>query len=112
MSIDSKCKPTIFVIFGGTGDLNSRKLAPALYNLYLDNWLPQNFSIIGTGRTKYSEDEYRNNMLEDINQFSRSGDADPAKWQDFASHIHYQVSDLTKQQTYEEFGARIKQHQD
>src|SRR5438128_4322591 len=112
MSIDSKSKPTIFIIFGGTGDLNARKLAPALYNLYLDNWLPENFSIIGTGRTKYSEEDYRNTILDDINHFSRSGHADPAKWQEFAQHIFYQSSDLTQQKTYEEFGERIKKHQD
>src|SRR5689334_20483635 len=112
MSIDSKAKPTIFIIFGGTGDLNSRKLAPALYNLFLDNWLPANFSIIGTGRTKYTEEDYRNIILEDLNRFSRSGKADPAKWQEFSSHIHYQISDLNQQSTYEEFGQRIKNHEE
>src|SRR5690349_1581812 len=112
MSLDSKSKPTIFIIFGGTGDLNSRKLAPALYNLYLDNWLPDNFSIIGTGRTKYTEEDYRNTVLEDLNQFSRSGKADPAKWQEFSQHIHYQITDVTQQKSYEEFGERIKKHQE
>jgi glucose-6-phosphate 1-dehydrogenase len=112
MSIDSTSKPTIFIIFGGTGDLNSRKLAPALYNLFLDNWLPQKFSIIGTGRTKYTEEDYRNSLLKDINEFSRSGEADPAKWQDFANHLHYQVSDLNKIETYQEFGQRIKSHEE
>ena len=33
--------PTVFVIFGGTGDLNMRKLAPALYNLFLDGFSRQ-----------------------------------------------------------------------
>lgn len=112
MIINSKSKPTIFIIFGGTGDLNSRKLAPALYNLFLDNWLPDQFSIIGTGRTKYSDEDYRTGLLEDINQFSRSGKADDAKWAEFASHIFYQVSDLTKIETYQQFGERIKNHQD
>ncbi|MCW3115254.1 MAG: Glucose-6-phosphate 1-dehydrogenase [Segetibacter sp.] len=112
MSIDSKNKPTIFIIFGGTGDLNARKLAPALYNLYLDNWLPQNFSIIATGRSKFTEEDYRNTILDDINHFSRTGQADPDKWQEFAKHIYYQVSDLNKIETYQEFGQRIKTHQD
>jgi glucose-6-phosphate 1-dehydrogenase len=112
MSIDSKCKPTIFVIFGGTGDLNSRKLAPALYNLFLDNWLPDNFEIIGTGRTKFSEEEYRSTILEDINNFSRSGKADPAQWEKFCNHIHYQISDLKQKATYEEFGEKIKKYQE
>lgn len=39
--------PTILFIFGGSGDLTNRKLIPALYNLYLDNYLPQKFIIIG-----------------------------------------------------------------
>lgn len=110
--INSKSKPDIFIIFGGTGDLNSRKLAPALYNLFLGNWLPDQFSIIGTGRTKFTDEDYRNNLLEDINKFSRSGQADPAKWQDFSQHIFYQVSDLTKIETYQQLGERIKKHQE
>jgi glucose-6-phosphate 1-dehydrogenase len=73
MNTNEKIQPTIFVIFGGTGDLNARKLAPALYNLYLEGWLPNQFSIIGTGRTTLKDEEFRGNLLKDINQFSRSG---------------------------------------
>ena len=111
MIIDSKCQPTIFIIFGGTGDLNSRKLAPALYNLFLDDWLPSEFSIIGTGRTKYTDEDYRKGLMEDINQFSRSGKADEAKWDEFSKHIFYQVSDLNQPPAYEELGNRINQHE-
>ncbi|HNA97440.1 MAG TPA: hypothetical protein PK421_09390, partial [Chitinophagaceae bacterium] len=31
--------PAILFIFGGSGDLTNRKLIPALYNLYIDNFL-------------------------------------------------------------------------
>lgn len=34
---------TILIIFGAGGDLTWRKLVPALYNLYLDRWLPEHF---------------------------------------------------------------------
>jgi glucose-6-phosphate 1-dehydrogenase len=77
MNTTIKTKPTVFVIFGGTGDLTSRKIAPALYNLFLDGWLPEQFSIIGTGRTQLSDQQFRDNLLKDINQFSRSGKAAP-----------------------------------
>ena len=40
MNSSIKTEPTVFIIFGGTGDLTSRKIAPALYNLFLDGWLP------------------------------------------------------------------------
>jgi glucose-6-phosphate 1-dehydrogenase len=105
-------QPTIFIIFGGTGDLNLRKLAPALYNLFLDNRMPDQFSIIGTGRTKLSDEEYRNNLLSGINQFSRSGKADKAKWAEFSKHVFYQASDLKDNKTYEEFNSRISKNEE
>ena len=110
--MDSKIKtePTIFVIFGGTGDLTSRKIAPALYNLFLDGWLPDLFSIIGTGRTQLSDDQFRDNLHKDIDSFSRTGKADPKKWEDFSKNIFYQVSDINNADTYKEFGKRVEKH--
>jgi len=105
-----KSEPTVFIIFGGTGDLNARKLAPALYNLFLDGWLPKQFSIIGTGRTKLTDEQFRKNLNEDINNFSRSGKADKAKWAEFEKNIFYQVSDAKDAETYKEFGNRIEAH--
>ena len=58
-----KTEPTIFVIFGGTGDLNARKITPALFHLYLDNWLPEKFKIIGSGRTKLTDEAFRSKLL-------------------------------------------------
>ena len=40
---EQKLQPTILFIFGGSGDLTNRKLIPALYNLFLDNYLPEIF---------------------------------------------------------------------
>ncbi len=110
MSSKITSDPTIFIIFGGTGDLNARKLAPALYNLYLDGWMPKQFSIIGTGRTKLTDEQFRANLLDGINQFSRSGKTTKAKWEDFSKNIYYQVSDAKDAETYKEFGKRIEAH--
>jgi glucose-6-phosphate 1-dehydrogenase len=100
--------PTIFFIFGGTGDLTSRKLLPALYNLYLDGWMPANFAIIGMGRTQQSDDDFRSLLLEDINKFSRKGMADKAKWDVFCKNVFFQVSDAKEDKTYVEQAERIK----
>ncbi|PTQ94841.1 glucose-6-phosphate 1-dehydrogenase [Mucilaginibacter yixingensis] len=110
MNTQIKSDPTVFVIFGGTGDLNMRKLAPALYNLYLDGWMPKQFSIIGTGRTKYTDEQYRQTLLDGINQFSRSGKADPVKWKAFSESVYYQSSDVKDHESYKEFGTRIEKH--
>ncbi len=50
---------TLLFIFGGSGDLNYRKLSPALYNLFIDDWMPEKFSVIGIGRSEYSDEKYR-----------------------------------------------------
>ena len=103
-----KSQPTVFVIFGGTGDLNARKLAPALYNLYLENWLPAQFALIGTGRTPLNDDDFRGRLLKDVNQFSRSGKVKEEQWTGFAPHIYYQPADVQDAETYREFSQRIK----
>src|ERR1700759_4806206 len=110
MSSTTKSDPTVFVVFGGTGDLTSRKIGPALYNLFLDGWMPAQFSIIGTGRTKYTDEQFRENLHNDINQFSRSGKAVKEKWDEFAKNVYYQVSDVKDAETYKEFGKRIEKH--
>jgi glucose-6-phosphate 1-dehydrogenase len=108
MNTNNNVPPTIFVIFGGTGDLNSRKLAPALYNLFLDGWLPGQFAIIGTGRSELDDNAFRERLLNDINQFSRTGKAKSKAWEDFVPHIFYQQADVKTAASYKEFGQRIK----
>ncbi|MBU6123180.1 glucose-6-phosphate dehydrogenase [Hymenobacter siberiensis] len=107
MNNNHNIKPTVFVIFGGTGDLNARKLSPALYNLFLDGWLPEQFAIIGTGRTKLTDAEFRTILLADLNEFSRSGKAKKEAWDKFSPHIYYQVSDVKMPAAYEEFSQRL-----
>lgn len=102
-----KSQPTIFIIFGGTGDLNWRKITPALYNLFLDNRLPDEFAIIGTGRTNLSDDDFRNKLLDGVNQFSRNGKADKNRWSEFSSHIFYKSANLKDEISFKEFGNLI-----
>jgi glucose-6-phosphate 1-dehydrogenase len=107
----AKPKPTVFIIFGGTGDLNKRKITPALYNLFLDGWLPAEFAIIGTGRTELTDEQFRDNLLEGINQFSRKGKAEKAKWKEFSEHITYQISNIKEAKAYAEFAQKIHHYQ-
>jgi glucose-6-phosphate 1-dehydrogenase len=49
----------ILVIFGASGDLTKRKLIPALYDLFLQNLLPERFAVVGASRTVLSDMEFR-----------------------------------------------------
>ena len=44
---EKKPEPCILVIFGASGDLTKRMLIPSLYELFLDDLLPENFTVVG-----------------------------------------------------------------
>jgi glucose-6-phosphate 1-dehydrogenase len=91
---------TVLFIFGGSGDLNFRKLSPALFNLFIDNWMPEKFSIIGIGRTAYSDEEYRGRLLDGIKQFSRRKDISADQWNSFSKYVFYLKMDAEKDEKY------------
>src|SRR5690606_23912648 len=47
------------VIFGASGDLTTRKLIPALYDLFRQNLLPEKFAILGASRSNLSDADFR-----------------------------------------------------
>ena len=51
------------VIFGATGDLTARKLAPSLYRLASKGRLPEDVKIVGAARTPLSDDAFRDRWL-------------------------------------------------
>lgn len=107
MKTNKNSAPVIIVIFGGTGDLAKRKLIPAFFNLYLDGWMPEHFSIIGLGRTPLSAEEYCNRLSDGISQFSRSGTPDPEKWKSFISSVTYLQSDINDPGSYRSLGETL-----
>ncbi len=104
-----KSQPIVFVIFGATGDLNWRKITPALYNLFLENWMPDQFSIIGTGRNEMPDKELQDKLLDGVNQFSRKGKADKANWTKFSNNITYQAADVNDSKAFKDLAVTINQ---
>jgi hypothetical protein len=48
--------PAIIVIFGASGDLTQRKLIPALYTLYAEGHLGEQFAVVGVARSELGGD--------------------------------------------------------
>jgi glucose-6-phosphate 1-dehydrogenase len=88
-TVITKPPATLLVIFGASGDLTSRKLIPALCNLAEDGYLPDNFIVIGSSRSKLSDDDFRAKVYEGVQKFSRRP-ISPAVWERFAKNLHYQ----------------------
>ena len=96
-----KLQPTILFIFGGSGDLNYRKLTPALYNLFLDGAMPDVFSIIGIARSPFTDADYKMHLKKGIDEFSRNKDAN-GKWKEFSKHISYMQMDVSDPEHYKQ----------
>jgi glucose-6-phosphate 1-dehydrogenase len=82
--------PTCLVIFGASGDLTSRKLLPALYNLAVDNLLPADFALIGFGRKPLPDDAFRASAAADLTKYSRRP-FNPDIWRRVEAAVHYQA---------------------
>ena len=63
---------TAIIIFGVTGDLTSRKLVPALYQLLHDGILPEDLSIIGFARRDWDDIAMRRHLIKCIAEHARS----------------------------------------
>ncbi|PKN29801.1 MAG: hypothetical protein CVU64_06520 [Deltaproteobacteria bacterium HGW-Deltaproteobacteria-21] len=84
--LDSMMEPCTLVILGASGDLTGRKLVPSLFNLYLNDGLPDPFLIVGCGRTRMGDDEFRERMKK---AQTESGGLDQEKWEAFARFLFY-----------------------
>lgn len=102
-------EPCVLVIFGATGDLTARKLTPALYNLALEGQLPGHFACVGFARRDKTHDDFRKEMLEAVNKFSRNKPVVPDVWQSFNSQLFYHKSEFDQDEGYERLAKLLHQ---
>jgi glucose-6-phosphate 1-dehydrogenase len=100
MEYEKQPDPTLFVIFGASGDLTRRKLVPALYNLYVDGWMPEKFEVIGISSKEMSDMKFRDYLRNGVNEISRHGKVKEEDWKNFAQCLHYTSMDLTDAKVY------------
>jgi glucose-6-phosphate 1-dehydrogenase len=80
-------EPCAIVLFGATGDLTHRKLAPALYHLALAGQMPAEYAIVGFARRDWTDDRFREELR---NTLAKDNPPDfEATWPHFAEHIAF-----------------------
>jgi glucose-6-phosphate 1-dehydrogenase len=92
--------PCSIVIFGASGDLTARKLIPAFYHLHKEKQMPPDYRVIGFARREKTDDSWRQELREALNQFSRTKPVDEKVWQEFSKHIFYCLGDMTEPDAY------------
>ena len=62
--------PATLIIFGASGDLTKRLLAPAIAHLSRDGAISPDFAVVGLARTPYSDAEFRSRLEEGTREFT------------------------------------------
>ena len=99
------------VIFGASGDLTERKLVPAVYDLYLRGYLPENYALVGVSRTQFSDEAFRNKVVLN-NQHLKGKASDQDKMEAFAKMLYYQPIDTSASEDYARLVERLNRLDD
>ena len=83
--------PFTLVIFGASGDLTRRKLIPAVYSLFREKLLPEQFAVVGFARSEKSDETFREEMR---------GSVAPDDWAQFAPKLHYHAAPYDRPEGY------------
>lgn len=101
--------PTIITVFGATGDLATRKLIPALFDLFKNGYLPAAFKIIGVSRRLLSNDDYRNAAKNSITKRTTPSKQDTLD--DFLSHVSYTQGTFDDMESYVRLGKILQEEE-
>jgi glucose-6-phosphate 1-dehydrogenase len=77
--------PTVFVLFGATGDLAKRLVLPAFYRLAIEGLLPRQWLLVGNGRGDVAHEDFRAHVHNALTEFGPH--PQQAAWDSFAQRV-------------------------
>jgi glucose-6-phosphate 1-dehydrogenase len=77
--------PTIFVLFGATGDLARRLVLPAFYRLALEGLLPRQWLLVGNGRGNVTHEDFRAHVRSVLTEFGPR--PEKGAWDSFSERL-------------------------
>ncbi len=87
MSDDTRPGPTVFVLFGATGDLAKRMVLPAFYQLAIEGLLPENWLLVGNGRGDVSHYDFQEHVHDVLTEFGPKPADGP--WASFKDRLRF-----------------------
>lgn len=102
---ETPAPPNAMVVFGASGDLARRKLIPSIFNIFTQELLDEKFYLLGCGRTKLTDDDFRETAKQAI-QESHSG-ASAKDLSAFAAKLYYIEGDYDDAAFYENIKTRL-----
>jgi len=97
----------LFTLFGAEGDLSSRLILPALFNLHLDGQLPPRFMLFAVDRASSDSSALVAHYRESIAKYSRRGSPEDAAWASFSEKIRCIQADLVGDASYYDLAEKL-----
>lgn len=95
--------PTVFVVFGATGDLAKKKIFPSLFHLHQKNRLPKLLNIIGFSRREWDDEKFRDYLKEVLQKH----EGDRVKAEEFLKLFTYKKGDFEIIQGYNKLAEEL-----
>jgi glucose-6-phosphate 1-dehydrogenase len=99
----------ILIIFGASGDLTRRKLIPAIFELYNQNLLPEKFAILGVGRSNFTDESFRNEMIEELKIEEKGSAIQESVYADFLKQIYYIFFNTKEIESYSPLKTKLEE---
>ena len=77
------------IVLGASGDLARKKIFPALFALYCQDYLPSGFSIFGFARTPFGTDDFRSAVMEHLTCRYVPDESCDQRMAEFLERCHY-----------------------
>ncbi len=97
--------PCVMVICGAAGDLTTRKLVPALYNLAKAQLLSSDFAVVGLSRDDMNTEQFREQAMRCLQAEDHGTEA----WQWFTERLYYERGDFADPSTYSRLANQLSQ---
>ncbi|WP_375608565.1 MULTISPECIES: glucose-6-phosphate dehydrogenase [unclassified Bartonella] len=97
------------IVFGGNGDLASRKLLPALYHCQCAGQFNEPTRIIGVSRTSLSREEYQNFVRISLEKHIHPKDLNSTELNRFLARLSYVSVDVSSNRGWEDLALLLSQ---
>ncbi|WCJ37389.1 glucose-6-phosphate dehydrogenase 1 [Euphorbia peplus] len=96
-------------VVGASGDLAKKKIFPALFALFYEDWLPQDFTVFGYARTKLTDEDLRNTISRTLTCRIDNRENCQDKMDQFLKRCFYQSGLYDSQEDFKELDNKLKE---
>jgi glucose-6-phosphate 1-dehydrogenase len=100
--------PCVLVLFGVTGDLASKKLLPAIYDLANRGLLPPGFSLVGFARRDWADDDFERLTHDAVKAHARTPFRETV-WQQVAEGVRFVPGEFADDEAFDRLAECLAQ---